>query len=233
MTMSAQDKLQAVNLGEQAENKEENPPDPWAVDETTAVVEGTTAESEGPDSVPPTDTEQALSKLKVSGARLGSALTATTSDIDKKLGISSVITSFGTKVKEVDEQTQVSGHVTAAVKNVSSTLGAFLSNVDDRLQISSKSKEIGGSLGTSISNIVSSDSVKKTTTAVKDFDETHGVTRSTANTLAAGVDILANAIGGGKSEEPAAPPSHSLELSARVDAVERVDEDGLPSSFQK
>mmetsp|Transcript_17986 Transcript_17986/g.30634 ORF Transcript_17986/g.30634 Transcript_17986/m.30634 type:complete len:229 (-) Transcript_17986:1759-2445(-) len=228
--MSNQEDLQAVKLDEKAENKEEvSVADPWAVDETAAVVEESNPDRE--EGAPGTDTEEALSKLKVSGARLGSALSATTSDIDKKLGISNVITSFGTKVREVDEQTKVSGHVTAAVKNVSTTLGALLSGVDDKLQIYNKSKEIGGTLGTSFSTVLSSDPVKKTTTAVKDFDETHGVTRSTANTLAAGVDLLANAIGGGESEKPAA--DESLLLSARVDSVEKVDSDGIPSSFQK
>ena len=219
------------------EEGEETVQDPWAVDESAAGP----GDGEVPpeDGMPKTDTEEAIHKLKVSGARLGTAVKDTTVDIDKTFGISNVLSSFGTKVKEVDDKTQVSGHVTSVVKNASSVIGALLSNVDDRLQISTKSKEIGGTLGSSVSAVLGSDPVQKTATAVKDFDETHGVTRSTASTLAVGADMLANVLGGGSDDSAAganaaaAASSDSLKFTATVDAVEKKDADGVPSSFEK
>lgn len=190
--------------------------DPWAVDESSATATGTTA---GDDystttatgaSTTPADRAEAISKLKVSSQRLAS-------NLDSKLGISQAWDKIGTSVKTIDQKTNVS----STVKSAGSTIGNWFSVVDQQFQISATSKGIGSSIAAIVPTEEIATGLANTTRVLHEFDESHGITKTTAATLAGGADYLTNTISGNPND--ADGEAHE----------EDVDADGLPTSFQK
>ena len=196
--------------------------DPWAIDDSTPTTFATEATSPPP----PADTAEALSKLKFSSQRL-------VTNLDQKLGLSQAWGMLGTSVKNIDEK----AHVSSTVKSAGSTLGTWFSGLDQQYHISEKSKGIGSTIaetgkgiGTTIAAIVPTEEISQglttTTRALQTFDENHGITKTTAATLAEGADFLTNTITGSGGNGGETPGTAGDDTAA-------VDADGLPSSFQK
>lgn len=204
--------------------------DPWAIDDSTPTTFATdAADTTSPPPAPPADTAKALSKLKFSSQRL-------VTNLDQKLGLSQAWGVLGTSVKNIDEK----AHVSSTVKTAGSTLGSWFSGIDQQYNISEKSKGIGSTIaetgkgiGSKIAAIVPTDEISQgistTTRAIQNFDENHGITKTTAVTLAEGADFLTNTIAGSGSHSANEPPPGTT----GGDETGAVDDDGLPSSFQK
>lgn len=201
--------------------------DPWAIDDSTPTTFTTDAPSPPP--APPADTAEALSKLKFSSQRL-------VTNLDQKLGLSQAWGVLGTSVKNIDEK----AHVSSTVKSAGNTLGSWFSGLDQQYNISEKSKGIGSTIaetskgiGSTIAAIVPTEEISQgittTTRALQNFDENHGITKTTAATLAEGADFLTNTIARSNSSSAGETPPGAV----RGDETGAVDADGLPSSFQK
>lgn len=192
--------------------------DPWAVDEAEAAKEAEAATTEEAaateENGPPSDAAEALSKLKFSSQRLAS-------NLDSKLGLSSAFGMLGNSVKQIDQKT----HVSETVKSAGGAIGNWFSGLDQQFKISQKGKGLGSSISSMVPTDEISAGIQKSTRALQTFDENHGITKTTADTLAGGADFLTNTIAGSDDDgaEAAAPPS---------DETTEVDGDGLPSSFQ-
>jgi hypothetical protein len=219
---NASDDLEPVNLG-----RGDTPDaaaaavvtDPWAMDESSATATGagtagddysTAATGASSTTTNPADRAEAISKLKVSSQRLAS-------NLDTKLGLSQAWDKIGTSVKTIDKKTNVS----STVKSAGSTIGNWFSVVDQQFQISATSKGIGSSIAAIVPTEEIATGLATTTRALHEFDESHGITKTTAATLAGGADYLTNTIAGSAKD---------ADGGARE---QDVDADGLPSSFQK
>lgn len=187
--------------------------DPWAMDEsspapTTATALGDDYSAAAASTKPQSDKAEALSKLSMSSQRLAS-------NLDSKLGLSQAWGKLGTSVKTIDQKTNVS----STVKSAGSTIGNWFSVVDQQFHISATSKEIGSSIAAIVPTQEIATGIASTTRALQDFDESHGITKTTAVTLAGGADYLTDSIVGSPND-----------VGGEDDAD--TDDDGLPTSFQ-
>ena len=188
--------------------------DPWAMDESPAATTATTlgddystaSTTAGKSS---SETAEALSKLQASSQRLAS-------NLDTKLGLSQAWGKLGSSVKTIDQKTNVS----STVKSAGSTIGTWFSVVDQKFQISATGKEIGSSIASIVPTEEITTGIATTTRALQEFDESHGITKTTAATLADGADFLTNTIGGSANDADGGEDDADL------------DADGLPTSFQ-
>jgi hypothetical protein len=157
--------------------------DPWA------LPEGELGETPPEEDGPPTDTMRALASLKQSSVRLGSAMCSSASGVDQKLGLTRTLGAL-------DEKTQVS----QAVKSVGDTLGEWWSSIDSKLGVTETAKELSLDFTKNVVEpLKAKPVVQESTRNLQTFDETHGITRSAASTLAKGADMLANSLVGGES----------------------------------
>lgn len=227
MSPAKEESMEPVNLaeggGEGDEAKADAAPadatpsevvDPWAVDEATAN-DAAAATPTDEEQQPPSDTSEAINKLKTSSHRLAS-------NLDQKLNISGAWSALGNSVKQIDQQT----HVSKTVKSGASGIGSWFSTVDQKFQITEKGKEIGSSIGSIVPTQDLSTGLQKSTRAIQNFDESHKITASVTSTLADGANLLASTIGGSQDA------GTGEAAAAASDQVNDVDKDGLPSSFQ-
>jgi hypothetical protein len=168
--------------------------DPWALPEGEpgeTPPEG--EEEEGGEDLPPTDTMRAVASLKESSARLGSAFGSSASGVDQKLGLTRTLGAL-------DEKT----HVSQSVKYVGGALGEWWSSIDSKLGVTETAKELSTDFNKNIVKPLQATTVvQESTRNLQTFDETHGITRSAASTLAKGADMLANSlVGGGSNNDP-------------------------------
>lgn len=188
--------MESVNLA--AEKAEESKSEEQVVEETQEVVEDpfaleeTTApsnndEEETQPTEPPTDTQKALESLKRSSVRLGSAIQSTASNVDSSIGISKTVTA-------IDEKTRASH----TFKGAATALGGWLSSVDSQFGVTQKTKELGHALNERVVEPIKP-AVQESQRHLQTFDESHGITRSTASTLAKGADMLAQSLVGSGS----------------------------------
>jgi hypothetical protein len=173
--------------------------DPWVLDESTTI---SLPESSKEDR----STEEALSKLKDSSQRL-------VSNLDQKLGLSQALGILGTSVKNLDDKV----HVTSTVQTAGTTIGQWISGMDQQYGILQTSKGIGSKIMAIVPTQEISEGINSTFRGFQAFDESHGITKSTAETLAGGAEFLNSAIERGEQE----------------DQTNAVDEDGIPTSFKK
>lgn len=176
------------------EQKEEAPVDdpfalPEVADDAVAADENTTEEEEAE---PPTDTQKALDALKRSSVKLGSAISSTATDVDSKIGVTRAVHS-------IDEKTRAS----QTFKGAAMALGGWLSSVDSQLGVTQKTKELGTAINEKVVEPIKP-KVMESTRNLQTFDEQHGITRSTASTLAKGADMLTHSLVGEEKNEP--PP---------------------------
>lgn len=166
--------------------------DPWALPEGEPGETPPEEEEDGEES-PPTDTMRAVASLKESSARLGSAFGSSASGVDQKLGLTRTLGAL-------DEKT----HVSQAVKSVGGALGEWWSSIDSKLGVTETAKELTTDFNRNIVKPLKATPVVQTSTRnLQTFDETHGITRSAASTLAKGADMLANSlVGGGSNNVP-------------------------------
>lgn len=216
MSPTKDETMEPVTLAEGEAKPAEDAPasevvDPWAVDE--AAVNEAAAAVPDEEGEPPSDTAEAISKLKMSSQRLAS-------NLDQKLNFSGAWSALGNSVKQIDQQT----HVSQTVKSGVSGVGSWFSSVDQQFQITEKGKEIGSSIGSIVPTQELSSGIQKSTRAIQNFDQSHKITASVTSTLADGADLLANTIGGSNDAGDVA--------ATQTDQVADVDQDGLPSSFQ-
>lgn len=169
---------------EEKEEEEEEEPvqDPFALPEETTTEE--------PQEPPPTDTQKALNSLRQSSIRLGSAIHSTATELDTKVGLTKT-------VGAMDEKTRAS----QTLKSATMALGGWLSSVDSQLGVSQKTAELGHTFKERVVEPMKP-VVEKSTRKLYEVDEQHGITRSTASTLAKGADLLTSSLVGSK---PAAP----------------------------
>lgn len=197
----------------------EVPHDPWAVDETEA---STPVDEAVPES---NETTKAISRLKESTFKLGSVLSSNTASLDQKLGISNAFSAIGLSVMKVDEDIKVS----KTVKSAGSSIGSWFSNsfsaIDQKFQVTTKSKDIGTSISAAINEVVPPELIGNAVKGLSNFDQAHGITKTTAITLAAGADLLAESLPSPSAQQAAAPP--------KTDDSLMLDEDGIPTSFIK
>jgi|EP01083_Nonionella_stella_P004969 hypothetical protein len=146
----------------------------------------------------PTEQEMAVEKLKKSTSALTSALKNVSTDIDSKLAISE-------KAKNVDSNFGI----TKTASSTASSIGSFF----NKLQIKERALDIANS--ETVRNLSHSvtDTLEKTgvtgavadgTQKIKKLDEDHKITTLTAETLADGVDWVAqnlNRVASGKSKD--------------------------------
>ena len=154
-------------------------------EETTTTA---AAEEEEP---PPTDTQKALNSLRQSSIRLGSAIQSTATELDGKVGLTKT-------VGALDEKTRAS----QTFKSATMALGGWLSSVDSQLGVSQKTAELGHALNERVVEPMKP-VVAESTRKLYEVDEQHGITRSTASTLAKGADLLTSSLVG---SNPAPPP---------------------------
>ena len=195
--------------------------DPWAIEESTDMT--TTADADmddfvnnNPSIATDGDTMEAISKLKVSSKRLAS-------NLDQKLGLSQAWDKLGTSVRDVDEKT----HVSSTVKSAGTTLGNWFSAVDQQYRISATTASITSSLVHKLPTEELSAGLASTTRAIQQFDQTHGITKTTASTLAEGADFLTHTIANNNNNNE--NPSSTMTPPNDQD----FDSEGLPTSFQK
>lgn len=184
--------MEAVALApEPAENVE----DPFALPEETDDDNNEQEEEE-----PPTDTQKALESLKRSSVRLGSALQTTATDIDGKVGITKTMGA-------IDQKTRAS----QTFKSATMALGGWLSSVDSQLGVSQKTAELGHALNERVVEPIKP-VVMESSRKLQEVDEQHGITRSTASTLAKGADMLTSSLVGNNesnnNNEPNSPPDN-------------------------
>lgn len=178
---------------EAEEEKEATVEDPFALPEGENVAAATDTTPQETEQPPPTDTQKALESLRASSVRLGSAIQSTATDVDSKVGISKTFTTL-------DEKTRAS----QTFKGAATAIGGWLSSVDSQLGVTQKTKEIGSALNERVVEPIKP-TVEKSTRQLQTFDESHGITRSTASTLAKGADMLAQSLTKNKSNQPESP----------------------------
>jgi hypothetical protein len=177
--------------------------DPWVLDESTTSalpLEASNASKED------TSTEEALSKLKNSSQRL-------VTNLDQKLGLSQALGMLGTSVKTLDNKV----HVSSTVQTAGTTIGHWISGMDQQYGILQTSKGIGSKMMAIVPTQEISEGINSTFRGLQAFDESHGITKVTAETLAGGAELLNSAI----------------EPRTQEDQTNSVDVDGIPTSFQK
>jgi len=202
-------KIDDTESSQLEDSKEPEPvEDPWALDETTPAT------AEGETFAPSSERSEALSHLRDSSSKL-------ITNLDSRIGLSGAFGALGQSVKTLDEKTHVSETVKSATGTIGGTLGSWFSSVDEKLNISSKTKELGSSIKQLVPTQEISEGFQKSTRALQSFDESHGITRSAANTLASGADFLTNTI--------------TIESEENYDDTlqDDLDQDGIPSSFQR
>jgi hypothetical protein len=133
---------------------------------------------------PPTDTQKALQSLRQSSVRLKSAIQTTATDIDGKVGITKT-------VGAIDQKTRAS----QTFKSATMALGGWLSSVDSQLGVSQKTAELGQAINERVVEPIKP-VVMGSTRRLHEVDEQHGITRSTASTLAKGADMLTSSLVG-------------------------------------
>lgn len=165
--------------------------DPWALQEGEPDESSPQEEAEEEEALP-TDTLQALASLRESSVRLGSAISSSASGVDQKLGLTKAL---GT----LDEKT----HVSQAVKNASDALGGWWSSIDSKLGVTETAKELSTDFHAHVVEpLKAKPVVQESTRNLQTFDETHGITRSAASTLAMGADMLAKSLVGDGPNKP-------------------------------
>mmetsp|Transcript_40921 Transcript_40921/g.46493 ORF Transcript_40921/g.46493 Transcript_40921/m.46493 type:complete len:226 (+) Transcript_40921:95-772(+) len=184
--------------------------DPWALDEETELAEAAAAENQEQ-----SETAEAVSKLRESSVRLAS-------NLDNKLGFTNALGALGQTVQNLDKKTHVSETVKSATGTISGTLGNWFSTVDSKLNISSRTMELGSNIQQMVPTQEISEGFQSTTRAIQTFDESHGITKSAANTLAQGADLLTGIVATKKEEN-----------NENLNKKEELDSDGIPTSFQK
>lgn len=181
---------------ETKETEEESPiQDPFALPEET----NTTTTEEEEEVPPPTDTQKALNSLRQSSIRLGSAIQSTATDLDTKVGLSK-------HVGALDEKT----NATQKLKSATMALGGWLSSVDSQLGVSQKTAELGHALNERVVEPIKP-VVAESTRKLCQVDEQHGITRSTASTLAKGADLLTSSLVGSNPAQPPQEPASPRE----------------------
>jgi hypothetical protein len=195
--MADEEPMEAVALAPEAEKVEETPAaqkehdeapaldDPFALPEVDADAAAETQEEE-----PLTDTQKALESLKRSSIKLGSAIGSTATEIDQKVGLTKAVGDIDNKV-----------HASQTLKNATAALGGWLSSVDSQLGVSQMTMELGQALNERVVEPIKP-AVMESTRSLQTFDETHGITRSTASTLAKGADMLTHSLVGDASDPP-------------------------------
>lgn len=140
-----------------------------------------------------TDTEEAVGKLKVSTSKLGNAIKIVSTDLNERMGLSKGVDKVTSSARQIDESHNVSG----TVKGATSKVGGWLSSIDQRFAISDKTRELSSSINESVVQPLSektSETFGQPGRVLKNFDETHGITRSTATSLASGAEFLTSAL---------------------------------------
>lgn len=224
--------------------------DPWAVEDAQlnqTLVENTN-ESASDDDAPQSEASEALSKLKQSSFRLGGAVATTASSWGQSLGINSALSSLSSSVKNLDSEHGVTQNITSVGSSFGSWISSSVKQVDEQLQVSQKVKEVDeqfqvsqktkdlGSavgqktkeLGSAVGTVIPAQEIGS---SIKNFDETHGIVKGTASTLAAGADLLTSSITAIKTDGPM-PVEADPTLTLAPDETDELDQDGLPSSFQ-
>jgi len=192
-----EDAMEAVTLASEVEDAaktEEVPAEEAPVDDPFALPEGdvAAAANEETQEEPPTDTQKALDSLKRSSIKLGSAISMTATEVDSKVGITKTVSALDQKTK-----------ASQTFKGAAMALGGWLSSVDSQLGVTQKTKELGTALNERVVEPIKP-VVMESTRNLQTFDEQHGITRSTASTLAKGADMLTQSLtgGAGGSNEP-------------------------------
>lgn len=185
--------MEAVALAPEAEESKPEEEmlaedDPFALPEGVDAAVATAADET--EEAPPTDTQKALESLKRSSVRLGSAIQSTATDVDSKVGITKTVSAL-------DQKTRAS----QTFKGAATALGGWLSSVDSQLGVTQKTKELGSALNERVVEPIKP-AVQESTRTLQTFDETHGITRSTASTLAKGADMLTQSLVGTDTKEP-------------------------------
>jgi hypothetical protein len=175
--------------------------DPWAVDDTAMAAAASVEETAS-------DSAQALSKLKQSSQRL-------VTNLDQKLGLSGIAQAIGQSVQQVDQQ----AHVSETVQSARSSVTSWFQTVDQNYQLTHKSQQLGASLLEVIPTEQIHSQWQSSTRAWKELDESHGITKKAAETLAHGADMLSNSLSGEAKDD-------------NDEETNKVDNDGLPTSFQ-
>ena len=197
-TMADEEPMEAVTLATDEEKSEEVPvqqeQDDAPVNDPFALPEGDAADEPDEEEAPLTDTQKALENLKRSSIKLGSAIGSTASEIDQRVGITKAVEDIDNKV-----------HASQTLKSATMALGGWLSSVDSQLGVSQMTKELGAALNERVVEPIKP-TVIESTRNLQTFDETHGITRSTASTLAKGADMLTKSLVGDGSDSNATPP---------------------------
>jgi len=187
------------------------------------------------------ETREALEKLKVSSQKLTSTIQHISSNIDERIGLSKGVDTIGHSVRHVNDTHQVSTKVSQTLEGATSKIGTWWNGIDQRLSLSSKTKAVTSSINESVVQPISTTTKEKlgqSSRAIKQFDQAHGITKTTAATLATGAEFLADsaiAITGGDNVAGAdheIDQDNSNEL-LMDDETQEIDNDGLPSSFQR
>ena len=122
-----------------------------------------------------------------------------------------------------------SSDLSKTVKSAGSSIGSWFSNsfsaIDQKFQVTTKSKDIGTSISAAINEVVPPELIGNAVKGLSNFDQAHGITKTTAITLAAGADLLAESLPSPSAQQAAAPP--------KTDDSLMLDEDGIPTSFIK
>ena len=127
-----------------------------------------------------TTTPQAFEHLKESSMRLGYAISSSALGVDQKLG-------FTKAMEQLDDKT----HVSQAVKNASNALGGWFRGMDATLGVTDSVKDLSTEFHAHVVEPLKAQPViQESTRNLIQFDETHGITRSAASTLAKGADLL-------------------------------------------
>jgi hypothetical protein len=155
--------------------------DPWALPEP----DDDPPQEEGEEELS-SDTMQALANLKASSMRLGSAISSSASGVDQKLGLTKAM-------ERLDEKTSISSTFTVA----SDTLGGWIRGIDAKFGVMETAKELSTDFHAHVVEPLKAQPViQGSTRNIVTFDETHGITRSAASTLAKGADLLAKSLVG-------------------------------------
>eukprot|EP00521_Asterionellopsis_glacialis_P007654 CAMPEP_0195287748 /NCGR_PEP_ID=MMETSP0707-20130614/4681_1 /TAXON_ID=33640 /ORGANISM="Asterionellopsis glacialis, Strain CCMP134" /LENGTH=308 /DNA_ID=CAMNT_0040347531 /DNA_START=141 /DNA_END=1067 /DNA_ORIENTATION=+ len=188
------------------------------------------------------ETQQALRKLKLSSKKLTSALHHISSDIDGRIGLTKgVVDTLGNSVRHMNESHQVSTKVSNTWEGATSTMTGWFTRVDQRLALSHKTKRLSSSLHQNVLQPLSTttkETLGPSSRAIQEFDQTHGITRTTVTTLATGVDFLADSAnamtGRGRGDHDDNDIDNDIDNDElrMEDETQELDEDGLPSSFQ-
>lgn len=183
------DEMEAVDLDVNAlaiaePQPQQIPKPPTAVADTLADEREAVAAAEPIQQVEEsTQTLEALSKLKESSQRLGGAVATTGWALSETFGISSTLTSLSSSVKQIDSEHEISSNLAG----IGSWFSTSLKMADDQYKIS----ETAGGI---VEALVPAEDRKATTKALQEFEDTHGIVKSTASTLSAGADLLTSSI---------------------------------------